>query len=759
MLHPNIVAHQTWLEGYEKQASESRTDATAEHPCPICGAVKLCYFDARAAGTRVVCRYIESLEPHPGLEGGGCCGKQGWFHDLRDGAPVPTPTERVKRTPADVGELSARCVQDLAELRASGKDIAVAVDRVNDLPDGSYEAAIADLGAVDTGGPALTIPEYDGSGRVIGIQRRFLAPVCPAEKKKRMAGTSSGLTVPRDFDARAKAQGVVYVVEGESDVVAMHAAGLCAVGQPGQGNGGDLIAELMTIRAPGAVVVIVEEVNAAWSAIVTAGDLEMRGVAVSIARTPEGDFGRIKDVRAYLTDYAQEGRPWADRGADLRTALAALAVSRDQAREELEVTRAADPNRPKVRSTPGTAPPPNAKTPPEVPDGPHLTAQRASQIKARATKWLVRNRIIRGALCMLYGPGGVGKSTLASTLVADLTVGRCAFGELYSSPVKGEVILLSAEEDPATTIIPKLMAAGADLDLVHVNPVVAGRRKSADGKTDEITFSPEDLDMLDQYVATNPNVVAVVVDPVSSYIGRTGIDDNRASELRTALDPLNQLCIRRNVTVIALAHPNKNSKAGIADRISGSAAYKDASRLTYAVGRHPTRDDARVMVKTKTNKRVEETAVVYREEDLSEDDRRRIGAQLTGIDADERAEILAELRKVVFDEPEHINEGTLFDAPKTSPGVTKAADAIRDLLMRRRQMRVTDLIEELVSDTVSEASLRRAMSQMDKHGIDRWQDGFQGVRWIGFKDDSKVQKSKGARFAAPTFDPRTDIDD
>jgi RecA-family ATPase len=76
--------------------------------------------------------------------------------------------------------------------------------------------------------------------------------------------------------------------------------------------------------------------------------------------------------------------------------------------------------------------------------------------------WLWPGRIPRGKLVVLDGDPGVGKSTLTLTIAAKVSTGS-PFPD-GARPERGDVILLSAEDDIADTIRPRLEAAGADLN-------------------------------------------------------------------------------------------------------------------------------------------------------------------------------------------------------------------------------------------------------------------------------------------------------
>jgi len=97
--------------------------------------------------------------------------------------------------------------------------------------------------------------------------------------------------------------------------------------------------------------------------------------------------------------------------------------------------------------------------------GPWVLVTPVSQIAARPVEWLWNGRIPRGMLSMVEGNPDVGKSTVLLDIAARVTRG-------WKMPDKSgggdprAVVLLSAEDDPAKVIRPRLEAGGADLERV-----------------------------------------------------------------------------------------------------------------------------------------------------------------------------------------------------------------------------------------------------------------------------------------------------
>lgn len=101
--------------------------------------------------------------------------------------------------------------------------------------------SVSSLGRIGVGWSdrhsAWLIPERDGTGRIIGVVRRY-----PNGNKRQMSGGKRGLTFDPDWQS---APGPVLLTEGASDVAAILSAGACAVGRPSNSGGVNHLCELL----------------------------------------------------------------------------------------------------------------------------------------------------------------------------------------------------------------------------------------------------------------------------------------------------------------------------------------------------------------------------------------------------------------------------------------------------------------------------------------------------------------------------------
>src|SRR5262249_20400980 len=147
-------------------------------------------------------------------------------------------------------------------------------------------------------------------------------------------------------------------------------------------------------------------------------------------------------------------------------------------------------------------------------------------------EWFWPNRFARRKVGVLGGHPDEGKSLILADMIARATRGDSWPCNEGVAPI-GNVVLLTAEDDLDDTVIPRLIAAGADLSRVHVIQMV----KQAGGGSR--TFSLlTDLEILERKVVEIGNVVFVGFDPLSAYLGVGKMDAYRTTDVRGLMTPL-----------------------------------------------------------------------------------------------------------------------------------------------------------------------------------------------------------------------------
>ena len=208
-----------------------------------------------------------------------------------------------------------------------------------------------------------------------------------------------------------------------------------------------------------------------------------------------------------------------------------------------------------------------------------IVAESFVSIRAKPTRWLWDGRIPLGNVTMLVGREKLGKSTLTVELAARLSRGDLP-GDLNGQPAGS--LILSYEDSPASTIKPRLLAAGADLD--HVRLVSASR----DGTQDLVSL-PDDVERIAE-LAVEHGARLLIVDPFSASLNGN-IDNHRDQDVRRAIAPLVALAGQANLAVLVLAHWNKASGGSPLDRVLGSRGLTAAVRSVLAFGVSPDADE------------------------------------------------------------------------------------------------------------------------------------------------------------------------
>ncbi len=176
--------------------------------------------------------------------------------------------------------------------------------------------------------------------------------------------------------------------------------------------------------------------------------------------------------------------------------------------------------------------------------------QKLSTIPAKPLRWLWPNRIALGKVTLLLGPTGVGKSLVTLDMAARVSAGKPWPNSPEENNEAGSVLLFTGHEDLSDTVRPRLEAAGANLDRIHVPPA----------EENEPLTLPENIQTLEEAIKDTPECRLVIIDPFPAYFPATGT--RKQPPLQTILKPLNDLAARTGVAIVAVMPiPESTSKA------------------------------------------------------------------------------------------------------------------------------------------------------------------------------------------------------
>jgi hypothetical protein len=436
---------------------------------------------------------------------------------------------------------SSAQVKRLGELRGWSSEaierLGVGVDRDYSNPQG--------------GGP-ITFPARDEAGVLTGCIHYAPDPA------KRNGGSKSIAKGPRQLYPRPESiEGdTAWIVEGEPDAVAAHSIGLPAVGVPGVESWKDHWAARFG-RFQRVIVCVHDDAPGEK----LAGRLgQALAAVVKIGRVNLGSLADERGQGYDLTDACLEARE--NGGVEhLRTLL----------------TKAVEPMA--VKSQP---PPPEldpAARESETPEGRRITLTTASNVEPEVVRWAWEGRVPLGALSLIAGQPGLGKSTATAFMAARLSRGELE-GSLHGDPC--DVLLVTLEDHIAAVVRPRLEAAGADLGRVHFLGV---REEGQDG----LLTLPDDLQAIEE-AAESLRARLLVIDPIVATLSKS-TDAHKDQSVRRALAPLAAYAERAGIAVMAVMHLNKQEADGLLNRVSGSVGFGGAARAVLGFLRDPDDTD------------------------------------------------------------------------------------------------------------------------------------------------------------------------
>jgi len=202
-----------------------------------------------------------------------------------------------------------------------------------------------------------------------------------------------------------------------------------------------------------------------------------------------------------------------------------------------------------------------------------------NDVEVKDMKWLWRFKIPMGTISLIVGYQGVSKSYFSMMLAAHVSKGLTLPGEHYENvAVKGSVIILSAEDDPETTIKKRVMVHGGDCKKIVVIGI---------SKNDYYMFNLKtDLKYLEKKILEMGDVKLIIIDPVSAYLGADmRFDSYRETHVRSVLAPVAELARKHDLAVVGIMHLNKKEGAEAINRVSGSGAFVAAARAVWLIAK------------------------------------------------------------------------------------------------------------------------------------------------------------------------------
>lgn len=206
-----------------------------------------------------------------------------------------------------------------------------------------------------------------------------------------------------------------------------------------------------------------------------------------------------------------------------------------------------------------------------------------SDVEEKNVRWFWRNKIPLGTVSLIVGYPNTSKSYFAMMMAAAVTKGDTLPGEHFENVAqKGSVIILSAEDDPETTIKKRVRVHGGDCSKVLSLGISKENYYMFNLKTD--------LKYLDEKIKELRDVKLIIIDPVSAYLGADPkFDSYKETHVRSTLAPVAELARKHDLAIVGIMHLNKKEEALAITRVSGSMAFAAAPRAVWLIAKN--RDD------------------------------------------------------------------------------------------------------------------------------------------------------------------------
>jgi len=230
---------------------------------------------------------------------------------------------------------------------------------------------------------------------------------------------------------------------------------------------------------------------------------------------------------------------------------------------------------------------------------------RMSDVTPEEVQWLWPGYIPLSALTVFDGDPDLGKSTIMGADIAARVTRGLPMPDGQNSDIGGPagVVLMSLEDDAATTLVPRLIAAGADLTRVCQIQSVG---------TDRALPNVEDMAAMLKAIQS-VDARLLVIDPIAGHLPKWA-NPNQDKDVRIALMPLALLAQTLKLAVVVIRHLTKVAGGGNPMyRGQASIAFIAAARAGVVVGKDPDDpDNRRILASTKHNLTTQPPSLVYR---------------------------------------------------------------------------------------------------------------------------------------------------
>jgi hypothetical protein len=241
-----------------------------------------------------------------------------------------------------------------------------------------------------------------------------------------------------------------------------------------------------------------------------------------------------------------------------------------------------------------------------------LVIDRVCDIQPQPIHWLWPGRIARGQLTLLAGDASSGKSLVALDLAARVSRGAAWPDNPDEPQLPGNVLVLTAHDDPSAIGRPRLERAGADLSRVFFATGVHRRENDGHDFKRQVSL-PDDLMPLTKAIFARRPMPLVVLDPAWVFCSRGTGRSRLAGPAQLA--ELAELASMLQVAIVCVTDLRRDGHSGPGFRAAGDRALLAAAPTAWGLVRDPQQPHRRLMLPLKTNTGPEQKGLSFQIDD------------------------------------------------------------------------------------------------------------------------------------------------
>lgn len=212
-----------------------------------------------------------------------------------------------------------------------------------------------------------------------------------------------------------------------------------------------------------------------------------------------------------------------------------------------------------------------------------LSTSVMSKVAVTILTWVVDHILLAGALNLFVGDPDIGKTLVAIYYMAQL------------SKAGKKSVVICREDDYGFVWVPRLRAAGANLDLII--PVhYVGDENDADYKLDWMLDDPTHRDFLKELLLKEQPALCLI-DPLADFAGTK--DLNKQGDVRDLTGPLNKIAKETNTAMVVNAHTTKALIDSAIKSAAGSFQLMAAVQVSWFFLKDPDTEGQRLMLQAR----------------------------------------------------------------------------------------------------------------------------------------------------------------